>query len=95
MCSRRSPAGVLGTRDRRVLDTIPKRLQPRAKSLLHAIMEAPTRSDAAAALERFRDEFAAKYPKAIAKLDRNWKHLTAFYGHPAEHWRHLRTSNMI
>jgi putative transposase len=79
----------------RVLDTVPKRLQPRAKSLLHEIMEAPTCSDAAVALERFRDEFDAKYPKALAKLDRDWKHLTAFYDFPAEHWRHLRTSNAI
>jgi len=78
-----------------VLDCLPKRLQPRAKTLLHEIMEAPTRADAALALERFRDEFAAKYPKAIAKLDRDWKHLTAFYDFPAEHWRHLRTSNAI
>ena len=79
----------------RVLDTIPKRLQPRAKSLLHEIMEAPTRADAAVALERFREEFDAKYPKALSKLDRDWKHLTAFYDFPAEHWRHLRTSNAI
>ena len=78
-----------------VLDCLPKRLQPRAKELLHEIMEAPTRADAALALERFRDESAAKYPKAIAKLDRDWKHLTAFYDFPAEHWRHLRTSNAI
>ncbi len=79
----------------RVLDTIPKRLQARAKSLLHEIMEAPTRADAAVALERFREEFEAKYPKALAKLDRDWKHLTAFYDFPVEHWRHLRTSNAI
>jgi transposase-like protein len=79
----------------RVLDTIPKRLQPRAKQLLHEIMEAPSRADAAVALERFRDEFDAKYPKALSKLDRDWKHLTAFYDFPAEHWRHLRTSNAI
>jgi len=78
-----------------VLDCLPKRLQPRAKTMLHEIMEAPTRADAALALERFRDEFEAKYPKAIAKLDRDWKHLTAFYDFPAEHWRHLRTSNAI
>jgi putative transposase len=78
-----------------VLDCLPKRLQGRAKQLLHEIMEAPTRADAALALERFRDEFAAKYPKAVAKLDRDWKHLTAFYDFPAEHWRHLRTSNAI
>jgi transposase-like protein len=78
-----------------VLDCLPKRLQPRAKQMLHEIMEEPTRADAALALERFRDEFAAKYPKTIAKLDRDWKHLTAFYDFPAEHWRHLRTSNAI
>jgi len=78
-----------------VLDALPKRLQPRAKSLLHEVMEAPSRVDARQALERFRDEFDAKYPKAVAKLDRDWQYLTAFYDFPAEHWRHLRTSNAI
>jgi putative transposase len=79
----------------RVLDALPKRLQPRAKSLLHEVMEAPSRADARAALERFRGEFDAKYPKAVAKLDRDWAAVTAFYDFPAEHWRHLRTSNAI
>jgi len=79
----------------RVLDALPKRLQPRAKSMLHEIMEAPTRADARTALERLREEFDAKYPKAVAKLDKDWGALTAFYDFPAEHWRHLRTSNAI
>ena len=79
----------------RVLDSLPKRLQPTAKKLLHEIMEAPSRADARVALERFREQFDAKYPKATAKLDRDWQHLTAFYDFPAEHWRHLRTSNAI
>ena len=78
-----------------VLDAMPKRLQPRAKSLLHEMAEAPTEADARAARERFRSEFDAKYPKATAKLDRDWKTLTAFYAFPAEHWRHLRTTNPI
>jgi transposase-like protein len=78
-----------------VLDALPKRLQPTAKKLLHETMEAPSLADARQALERFRLEFDAKYPKAVAKLDRDWKHLTAFYDFPAEHWRHLRTSNAI
>ena len=78
-----------------VLDALPKRLQPRAKSLLHEMAEAPTRADAREALERFRAEFDAKYPKAVAKLDRDWAALTAFYDFPAEHWRHLRTTNPI
>jgi len=78
-----------------VLDALPKRLQPSAKKLLHEMMEAPSRADARAALERFRTDFDAKYPKAVAKLDKDWAHLTAFYDFPAEHWRHLRTSNAI
>jgi len=79
----------------RVLDALPKRLQPDAKNLLHEMMEGPSRADAAAGLERFREAFDAKYPKAVAKLDTDWAHLTAFYDFPAEHWRHLRTSNAI
>jgi putative transposase len=78
-----------------VLDALPKRLQPRAKTLLHEMAEAPTRADASQALERFRAEFDAKYPKAVAKLDKDWTALTAFYDFPAEHWRHLRTTNPI
>jgi len=78
-----------------VLDAMPKRLQPRAKTLLHEMMEAPTERDARAARETFRTEFAAKYPKAVDKLDRDWKPLTAFYAFPAEHWRHLKTTNPI
>src|SRR3954467_5880679 len=65
-----------------VLDALPKRLQPRAKTLLHEMMEAPTASTARQARETFRAEFAAKYPKAMNKLDRDWKQLTAFYAFP-------------
>lgn len=78
-----------------VLDAMPKRLQPRAKSLLHEMAEAPTEADARAARERFRAEFDAKYPKATAKLDKDWDALTAFFDFPAEHWRHVRTTNPI
>lgn len=78
-----------------VLDAMPKRLQPAAKKLLHEMAEAPTQADAKAARERFRDAYDAKYPKATEKLDRDWQHLTAFMSFPAEHWRHLRTTNPI
>ncbi len=78
-----------------VLDAVPKRVQPRAKALLHEVMEAPTRSAAGAALEDFRRELGAKYPKAVDKLDRDRDALFAFYDFPAEHWRHLRTTNPI
>ena len=55
----------------------------------------PSRADARLPLRRFRSEFDAKYPKAVANLDRDWAALTAFYDFPGEHWRHLRTANAI
>src|SRR5947209_18484 len=78
-----------------IIDCLPKRLHSRAKGLLGEIIEAPTRRDAKHALEVFREEYGAKYPKALAKLDRDWTQLTALYDYPAEHWRHLRTTNPI
>lgn len=78
-----------------VLDKLPKRLQPKAKQALHAIMNAPTRADAEAGIEAFAAEYDAKYPKAVASLRRDEAQLLTFYDFPAEHWRHLRTTNII
>lgn len=78
-----------------VLDKLPKRLQPKAKQALHAIMEAPTRAEAEAGIDAFVAEYDAKYPKAVAALRRDQAQLLTFYECPAEHWRHLRTTNII
>ena len=77
-----------------VVDALPRRMQPVAKSAIAAIYTAPTRADALDAVTRFRDEFAA-WPKAVAKLADDLDVLLAFYDFPAEHWVHLRTSNPI
>jgi transposase-like protein len=78
-----------------VLDKLPKRLQPKAKQALHAIMNAPTRAEAEAGIDAFVAEYDAKYPKAVASLRRDQAQLLTFYEFPAEHWRHLRTTNII
>jgi len=78
-----------------VLDKLPKRLQSKAKQALHAIMNAPTRADAEAGIEAFAADYDAKYPKAVASLRRDQAQLLTFYDCPAEHWRHLRTTNII
>src|SRR5205085_5791785 len=39
--------------------------------------------------------YAAKYPKATDCLARDREALMTFYDFPAEHWVHLRTSNVI
>ena len=78
-----------------VLDKLPKRLQPKAKAALHEIMKAPSREAALEEVERFREEYGAKYPKAVETLDQNLDPLLAFFDFPAEHWVHIRTSNPI
>jgi transposase-like protein len=82
---------VIGT----VMDKLPKRLQARAKELLHEIMYAPTREEAEEGIERFEAEYGAKYPKAVESLRRGEGRLLTFYDFPAEHWKHLRTTNPI
>ncbi len=78
-----------------VLNALPKALQAKAKADLHEIWMAPTRSQALAAFEHFLKTYGAKYPKAADKLTRDRDALLAFYDFPAEHWRHLRTTNPI
>jgi len=78
-----------------VLDKLPKRLQAKAKEALREIINAPTRADAQAGIERFEEDYGVKYPKAIASLRRDEEALLAFYDFPAEHWKHIRTSKPI
>jgi transposase-like protein len=78
-----------------VLDKLPQRLQATAKEALKEIMNAPTRVDAQKRIERFEKDYGAKYPKAVASLRRGEDALLAFYDFPAEHWKHIRTSNPI
>jgi putative transposase len=78
-----------------VLDKLPKRMQPRAKDLLHEIMRAPDRHSALEDIERFSQEYQAKYPKAVETLTKDQDELLTFFDFPAEHWIHLRTTNPI
>jgi transposase-like protein len=78
-----------------VLDKMPKGSQPKAKAALHAIYEAESRADAEKALDRFVVTYEAKYPQATECLSKDREVLLTFYEFPAEHWRHIRTTNPI
>ena len=78
-----------------VLDKLPKRLQPKAKDELRQIMNAENRSSAEQGIARFEAEYRAKCPKAVASLVRDQEALLTFFDFPAEHWKHLRTTNPI
>jgi len=78
-----------------VLDKLPKRLQPKAKQALHEILYAESREHAEQGIHRFAQEYEAKYPKAVASLRKDQDQLLTFFDLPAEHWQHLRTTNVI
>ena len=78
-----------------VLNKLPKSVQPKATQALHAIWMAETRAAAHRAFRQFVETFGAKYPGAVACLEKDREALLTFYDFPAEHWRHLRTSNPI
>jgi transposase-like protein len=78
-----------------VLDKLPKRLQAQAKSSLHEMMRANTKSDAEKELKYFIKNYEDKYPKAVECLVKSWIELTTYFDFPASHWIHLRTTNPI
>jgi transposase-like protein len=43
----------------------------------------------------FIETFNIKYPKATACLEKDREVLLTFYDFPAEHWKHIRTTNPI
>ncbi|MGE5251334.1 MAG: IS256 family transposase [Bacteroidota bacterium] len=78
-----------------VLDAIPKTHQAEASTWLKTLPYAETQ----AACERARDPFSRRYrtlaPKAVERLHADWERLVTFYQFPKEHWRHLRTTNVV
>ena len=78
-----------------VLNKLPRSMQPKAKDRLHEIWMAATRIDAEKAFDAFIDDFSVKYADATDCLVKDRDVLLAFYDFPAEHWRHLRTTNPI
>jgi transposase-like protein len=78
-----------------VLNKLPKGIQPQAKQRLHEIWMAATRQEAEQAFDYFIQAYQAKYPKATECLAKDREELLAFYDFPAEHWKHIRTTNPI
>jgi len=78
-----------------VLNYLPKKIQAKAKEKIHEIWRSETKQDAETAFELFIKTYEAKYPKAADCLIKDRSHLLTFYDFPAEHWKHIRTTNPI
>ncbi len=78
-----------------VLDQLPRKLQGQAKELLCGLPYAESRQECEQLKVQFTRRFAAQYPKAVEVLERDWERMVSFYGFPKEHWKHLRTTNVV
>jgi transposase-like protein len=78
-----------------VLNKLPQSVQPKAKADLHEIWQAETREAANQAFDHFLEKYKAKYDGACECLSKDRDVLLTFYEFPAEHWKHLRTTNPI
>jgi putative transposase len=78
-----------------VLDALPAKHQAEARTLLCAMPYAESQ----ATCERLSTQFAKRYaqlaPKAVERLTHAWERLVTCYQFPREHWRHLRTTNIV
>jgi putative transposase len=79
-----------------VLDKLPKKAQPQAKRQLQDIAYAESQPEA----EQRRDVFLGwcrkeDYRTAGETLIRDWDRMVTFLQFPQEHWKHLRTTNVV
>jgi hypothetical protein len=56
---------------------------------------AETKKVALAAFDAFIETWGVKYNKAVECVTKDREALLAFYDFPAEHWKHLQTTNVI
>lgn len=80
---------------RNVVDAVPLKQQPSVLADVQKIAAAESRADAEAARRAFHRTYAMRFSKACERLDRDWARMITYYTFPKEHWRHLRTTNVV
>lgn len=78
-----------------VMNKLPKSLYSKAKTDIQNIWMAETKEEADKFFDLFMEKYQTKYPKATQCLSKDRLELLTFYDFPAEHWKHLRTTNPI
>ena len=86
-------ATMLGAQDRQCAEqAAASRCRARPSKTCTGSMRPRTAQEAEAAFDRFVAKYGSKYDKAVTCLTKDREALLAFYDFPAEHWKHIRTS---
>jgi hypothetical protein len=86
---------LLGAQDRQCIEQATEEPTGKGQRALEQIRMAETKRDALAAFDAFVETYDIKYKKAVECLTKDRDALLAFSDFPAEHWKHLRTSNPV
>lgn len=79
-----------------LLDRVPKKKQQEARELLKQIPYAESRKEAEARKQKFQSWCDRNQcQQAREMIERDWERMMTFYSYPREHWKHLRTSNIV
>ena len=78
-----------------ITGAMPKPMHEKAKAGLQDIWMAETKKQANAAFDLFVETYGVKYERAVKKLTKDRDVLLTFYDFPAEHRKHIRTTNPI
>ncbi len=78
-----------------VLDQVPRREQPAARALLGQLPYAETQAQGERLGRQFAERYGRRFRKAMETLERDWDRMVTFYRFPREHWKHLRTTNVV
>ena len=78
-----------------ITGAMPKPMHEKAKAGLQDIWMAETKKEAIVAFDLFVETYGVKYERAVKKLTKDRDVLLTFYDFPAEHWKHIRTTNPI
>lgn len=78
-----------------VLDAISQNQQAQARTLLCAMPYAEGQATSEALRAPFEKRYRQAAPRAAERLAHDWERLVTFYEFPREHWRHLRTTNVV
>jgi transposase-like protein len=80
---------------RNVVDAVPLKQQPDVQAAVQRIAAAESAAEAEHERQAFHRAYRLRFPKACERLDRDWARMLTYYQFPKEHWRHLRTTNVV
>ena len=80
---------------RHVVDAVPLKQQPSVLADVQTIAAAESRAEAQTARRAFHHTYRLRFPNASERLDRDWARMLTYCDFPNDHWRHLRTTNVV